>query len=87
MKIISLGFKNPFELNPVDIKINDLEWINVFIGKNNSGKTTLLNEIFRNLNPEANRDTKLTRFKVRLLGSEFKNLFHRFYHQFSNKSR
>ncbi len=87
MKIISIGFKNPFELNPVNIKINDLEGINVFIGKNNSGKTTLLNEIFRNLNPEADRDTKLTRFKVRLIGSEFKNLFYNFYQQFSNTSR
>lgn len=87
MKIISIGFKNPFELNPVNIKINDLEWINVFIGKNNSGKTTLLNEIFRNLNPEANKDTKLTRFKVRLIGSEFKKLFYNFYQQFSNTSR
>ena len=87
MKIISIGFKNPFELNPVNIKINDLEWINVFIGKNNSGKTTLLNEIFRNLNPEASKDTKLTRFKVRLIGSEFKKLFYNFYQQFSNTSR
>ena len=87
MKIISIGFKNHFELNAVNIKINDLEWINVFIGKNNSGKTTLLNEIIRNLNPEANRDTKLTRFKIRLIGSEFKNLFHKFYQQFSNTSR
>ncbi len=84
MKIISIGFKNPFELNPVNIKINDLEEINVFIGKNNSGKTTLLNEIFRNLNSKANKDNKLTRFKVRLTESEFRNLFHSLYEQFSN---
>ena len=87
MKIISIGFKNPLGLNPVNINLKDLDWINFFIGKNNSGKTTLLNELFRNLNPEANRDTKLTVYKVKLIGSEFKNIFHNFYEQFSKTPR
>ncbi len=87
MKIISIGFKNPLGPNPVNINIKDLDWISFFIGKNNSGKTTLLNELFRNLNSEANRDTKLTVYKVKLIGSEFKNIFHSFYEQFSKTPR
>ena len=44
MKIIVLKFENPFYesgyTNPITIK--NLDDINVFIGKNNSGKTTYL---------------------------------------------
>ena len=29
MKIISIGFKNPFELKPTIIKLNDLDCIDV----------------------------------------------------------
>ena len=54
MKIISIGFKNPFHDSGYTntIKINDLEDINVFIGKNNSGKTNILRSIYNLLHQE-----------------------------------
>ncbi|KKM69616.1 hypothetical protein LCGC14_1449020 [marine sediment metagenome] len=51
MKILSIGFKNPFHKSGYTntIEINNLENINVFIGKNNSGKTNVLRSIYKAL--------------------------------------
>lgn len=68
MKIISIGFKNPFHESGYisTIKINDLDDINVFIGKNNSGKTNILRYIFNLLYQKVDRSGIFRRLKVKL---------------------
>ncbi len=57
MKIISIGFKNPFHESGYTntIKIDSLDDINVFIGKNNSGKTNVLRSIYNLLHQDIER--------------------------------
>jgi len=50
MEIVSLTLESPFDGYKGTITIENLNKINVFIGKNNSGKTQLLNQIYRALN-------------------------------------
>jgi len=50
MKIRYLEFFNPFEGFTDNIILKNLDDINVIIGKNNSGKTTILYKIFQILN-------------------------------------
>ena len=68
MKIISIGFKNPFHESGYTniIKINNLDDINLFIGKNNSGKTNILRYIFNLLHQKVDTRGNFRRLKVKL---------------------
>ena len=68
MKILSIGFKNPFHESGYTntIEINNLENINVFIGKNNSGKTNVLRSIFNLLHQDIDRCKIFRYLKVKL---------------------
>ena len=57
MKILSIGFKNPFHESGYtnSIEIHNLENINVFIGKNNSGKTNVLRSIYNLLHKDVDQ--------------------------------
>ncbi len=83
MKIISIVFKNPFEEAGYTetIKINDFDDINVFIGKNNSGKTNILHSIFNLLHQGADRSGIFRRIKVILNHKDISSIFEKFYNK------
>ncbi len=68
MKILSIGFKNPFHESGYTntIEIYNLENINVFIGKNNSGKTNVLRSIYNLLHQDIDRSKIFLYLKVKL---------------------
>ncbi|KKM96779.1 hypothetical protein LCGC14_1174760, partial [marine sediment metagenome] len=68
MKILSIGFKNPFHKSGYTntIEIYNLENINVFIGKNNSGKTNVLRSIYNLLHQDIDRSKIFLYLKVKL---------------------
>lgn len=68
MKILSIGFKNPFQESGYTntIEINNLENINVFIGKNNSGKTNVFRSIFNLLHQDIDRSKIFRYLKVKI---------------------
>ncbi len=68
MKILSIGFKNPFHESGYTntIEINNLENINVFIGKNNSGKTNVFRSIYNLLHQNIDRSKIFRYLKVKL---------------------
>lgn len=88
MKIISIGFKNPFHESGYTntIKINNLDDINVFIGKNNSGKTTILDRIYYVLSRNFNKDGPLLRFTIELNSDEFIERFKEFYEKYEKNT-
>ena len=81
MKIISIGFKNPFHESGYinTIKINNLDDINVFIGKNNSGKTNILRYIFNLLHQKVDRSGIFRRLKVKLDHEDINLILGKFY--------
>ncbi len=81
MKIISIGFKNPFHESGYTntIKINGLNDINVFIGKNNSGKTNVLRSIFNLLHQDIERSEIFGRIKVKLDNKDFQSIIEGFH--------
>ena len=68
MKILSIGFKNPFHKSGYTntIEINNLENINVFIGKNNSGKTNVLRSIYNLWHQDIDKSKVFRYLKVKL---------------------
>ena len=81
MKIISIGFKNPFHESGYTnkIKINGLDEINVFIGKNNSGKTNVLRSIYNLLHQDIERSEIFRRIKVKLDKKDFGSIIEKFH--------
>jgi len=81
MKIISIGFKNPFHESGYTntIKINGLDEINVFIGKNNSGKTNVLRSIYNLLHQDIERSEIFRRIKVKLDKKDFESIIEKFH--------
>lgn len=69
MKIISISFSSPFENYKEDIKFKDLSDINILIGKNNSGKTTILKNIYHILHSDSRnlKESSSITFKLDLL--------------------
>jgi len=67
MKIISIGFENPFHkiVFSNTIRINNLEDINVFISKNNSGKTNVLTSIYSLTYQDIERSNNFHRLKFK----------------------
>jgi len=75
MKITSLGFQNPFFPNYKNpIKFNSLNGINVLIGKNNTGKTTILNTIYNELRKDWKPSQTLSRYEFEIDFIQFKSL-------------
>ena len=76
MKILSIGFKNPFhEFGYTNtIKLNNLDDINVFIGKNNSGKTTILKTLGVLLNRSHGSNKSIIELSIKLNYEELKKL-------------
>ena len=56
--------------------------INVIIGKNNSGKTTILESLYRILNTTAENNHEILKYKVELNAQEFFNIFNDFFQKF-----
>jgi len=81
MKILSIGFKNPFHESGYTnaIEINNLENINVFIGKNNSGKTNVLRSIYNLLNQDIDRNKIFRYLKVKLDYKDINLVLGKFY--------
>jgi len=81
MKIISIGFKNPFHESGYTntFKINNLDDINVFIGKNNSGKTNILRYIFNLLYQKIDNSGIFRRLKVKLDHEDINLILEEFY--------
>lgn len=79
MKIVSLEFKSPFEDYPNNIKLNSLDKVNVVIGKNNSGKTTIFNSIYSILNRKFENNWQIIRYTLELTAKELKNYLDDFY--------
>ncbi len=73
MKIISIGFKNPFHMSGYTntIKINNLDDVTVFIGKNNSVKTNILRYIFNLLHQKVDKDGIFRCLKVKFDHEDF----------------
>ncbi len=86
MKIISIGFKNPFYESGYTntIKINNLDDINVFIGKNNSGKTNVLRSIYNLLHQDIERSNIFRRLKVKLDRKDIKLIIETFHKKILN---
>ena len=90
MKILAIAFKNPFgEYYSNPIELDSLENINIIIGKNNSGKTTILETIIRVLHNDFNQNHEILRYKVEMDGLEFQDNIHNFFEKFygSNVSK
>ncbi len=76
MKIIALGFKNPFSESGYenDNIIDEIDDINIFIGRNNSGKTNSLRSVFNLLYQRIDGNKIFRHLKVKLDCEEFKPL-------------
>lgn len=75
MKITSLGFQNPFFPNYKNpIKFNSLNGINILIGKNNTGKTTILNTIYNELRKDWEPSRTLSRYEFEIDFIQFNSL-------------
>jgi len=83
MKILSIGFKNPFHESGYTntIEINNLENINVFIGKNNSGKTNVLRSIYNLLHQNIDRSKIFRYLKVKLDHKDINLILDKFYNR------
>lgn len=76
MKITSIVFKNPFFKSGYtnDIKIKNLNDINIFIGKNNSGKTTILDTLHNLLDRTNQNNKSISELSIKVDYSELKEL-------------
>jgi len=76
-----IGFQNPFYDSGYtnNIKINGLNKINVFIGKNNSGKTYVIRSIYNLLLQDIDRSKIFCRLKIKLETKDFKLLIEKFH--------
>jgi len=83
MKILSIGFKNPFHESGYTntIEINNLENINVFIGKNNSGKTNVFRSIYNLLHQDIDRSKIFRYLKVKLDHKDINLILGKFYYK------
>jgi len=81
MKILSIGFKNPFHESGYTntIEIYNLKNINVFIGKNNSGKTNVLRNIYNLLHQDIDRSNIFRYLKVKLDHKDINFILGKFY--------
>ena len=81
MKILSIGIKNPFHGSGYDniIEVNNIEDINIFIGKNNTGKTNILRSIYnllhQNLNSSKNFRSLTIQFDYKDINSILDNFY------------
>lgn len=83
MKITSIGFQNPFYPNYMNpIKLNSLKEINILIGKNNTGKTTLLKTIYHELRKDWTPERKLIRYEIEIDLIELKLLLEKIKEKF-----
>ncbi|GAH75231.1 unnamed protein product, partial [marine sediment metagenome] len=92
MKIVSVAFKNPFgDYYTNSIELDSLENINIIIGKNNSGKSSILETIIRVLQNNFNQNHEILRFRVEMGAIEFQDNIHNFFEKYygskASKSR
>ncbi len=88
MKIKYLKIKNPLEkYKHCDIELVDINFINIFIGKNNSGKTLLLNQVFRVLNQRHDSNKFLIEIRIILNKKDLKNMIDDFNVKLKNVSK
>ncbi len=81
VKILSIGFKNPFHESGYTntIEIYNLENINVFIGKNNSGKTNVLRSLYNLLHQDIDRSKAFRYLKIKLDFKDINLILGKFY--------